>query len=1823
MATVVRSDIAVQIGSTPADLQSSRVGLDTPHPYVQWSIPTDIHQARFSVKITNQEGTGAYATSGECPSSENSYTFPSGVDLGSGFEGLCTVEVAISANSTMGDPFEFISLPLHFVYDRSLEKLFNASALTLTWQAPTDPDSLPVGMGRFFHVQVATDPLFTNLVYNNLYLPDLRTPLVSFDIPTSALTLLLDCNYFYRIRDFDGMDYGAWSTPNAFHNYSRLPPQVSIVSVDPLGTPQGDVAITILLTDTSNDNCSVELSYSGAGSIGGPSAIVATTPTLCMPPGNHTIIWRTMAQMANKSYTDVVLYAIARDNTNYGPQVTHGPFTVDNSYIPDSGGGIGLDNYTFPLGGSVAIHTYENFTPEVEPVQGHIRTDKDFMYVDLPVTSRPLVWRQAYAIAPLEKRSVGLLFDGTTQAGWGTETGLSWPAPLLRNTTLNFLSKNINAHRVAPTTSATTFMFRSPVDYAAHADGWPVAFGSKILASANCFLRGYMDGDYVVEYPDFYDWTTRPAWHAGCEVWGTGDAWVQIAKTQVSDYLPCTTCGGSHWVVSPSGTGAVAPFSRIVCPNVHCQNGFDLTTPSYYSGTTNPKSQSYVDPVWVRMSHWANGGLMDGRGLFGLTASSGMFGTAVQHICGRGVSPLEANYTTSTDSDGHIIKTLNSYTLELPEGNRKLPSATVITHPLLPNDNRTTLTRQPNDFADLGGQVIAPPPGPLTITPEVFGLGGMVALPVSWAPEVTPVAGEIGPNPQVFVSGYAPTDDARYWWRGTPSQEGGFRIKGTIGRVWQTVDLSFMFLQAYWDAYNTVHWKATGSETSTIHAQFCQVLDDGSTTAWQDIQADNAVYNPTTKHWLLPPLVFDAFWDTADRSQFVTGGTYEMRLRQYDLLRNVYGAWAYSRTFQIIDGVTNPASILSSTFEPWTKVVTLTFRVDSTAQDNYSLVGFYYSLDQGATWKQIGLGDIWGQTSGLSSQPGANIHTIQWDTMAYGVPATQEVRFRIDCLPSAALNGIMLPFFKWLTPCNPVIDQADADYTTILGRPESRVWNTATGQWVNHSPPVLVPGTLGQLQNQYLQVLADGAYAFMTTDHVAGTIVGKVWDTVHGYNLWRIIDATGYAAWQKLPYGSTQTHGSSMASISDQVDYILNQQLPQLRQTLTAGEIRIRKGLMDQGYFAEEFFPVVAGAITETITVAANGQYGSAVNDVTRWWRFRVIAIADGPNTNNAIYDTSGNYAPVDTCDLETVRYIWQMDFTPTFDSQVHGTPLRSRTTDYDGTPLGVATQAPTAQATPSTSAFTAANASAPGQTAPAAAPVHPITVGGTLKLPPGDLPGKRAGDVLASGQTTFEGNYNWRVAAYNPVVAAVTARPRPLITQIAFNLPNSTLNVNYIAQAASQIDTITHEFITTGYGARHPSGFQVSHSFLETPIWVDDAPITWISNRRAPLSDPGRQINSLNWVWPGDIRSRIALLWDDDKQLYVGFTAQPNPQSGVTTNTWAIVGLRGNERDSLCQYDTYFRDTNFYEVREPAFAKVGGVYHLWVIARQNAGDPQAIFHSTSADADTWAPLVATNLPAASGCAVTWDAVHSIFVMHFCVPLTGTPSSRIDSATSADGQTFGTITTAVVSSSQGVSQPENILLNGQWVVYYIDLSDQGLKSVVGTTPTTLGSMQVELAASTEIISGVTYTVRPVMPTVMVDRYMGNPELFLCYGRSRYNGSTLVDALTHGARLEDRAWVTWVSGMENKIYAAPANLLDVPCSRDGVSCQFSIDQYTFGISEGDSVKIRLNFTNWTPETYEFHRQSDWVDVTNTAGSVLDPQPYSYSNLLSVYPYMKMS
>ncbi len=1776
MAQVVPT-ITISIGTGPADASTSTRATDWPHPYVAWSLPPTMVQQRFSVRIQNVDGTTAFTTSGARESMDRFFQFPDGVALNDNFSGLCTVEVAIS--ETTSGAFEWISDVFYLVYDRNLETFINAPQVRVGWQAGNNPDSLPSDGIRLYHLQIATDPLFTDVVYANESIPDDNSPIVDFLVPIGNFVPEANTFYFYRVRQTDGVDWSDWSKVNAFRNGSNIPPTLVINSVTQLHNDTGDIVIIFTVADPDSDRVSVDFTYTRPGSSDRhPLSLV--TPAVLFAPGEHRVTWRSNRDEPSRAVGGVLLYGRPSDEADYGPEIWTGPLTIDNTNVPLAGGGIGATNYTYNVEGLLATRStvdQESNAPVASPYIAVLSQIQFHQAEQKPVVGPPILQKQAAMLARLETGSGTTPSSGWADADhvWPAIVSACWDRLVTAVSPWPAVSYPSGGGPLNPHTASTAFIFISPVAYAMYADAWPRPIVSRQLTRQR-FLRGFTDMEGVDrDYPDRYDWDARPSWHIGREVWGRNDAWVQIATPGTADHPACETCEGRHWIAS----GTAGNYTRTVCPNMNCVDGFDTSVPPDFSDDGRALLKGFIRPLWYRLSSILMERAYDHEERTGLPVSAPEISRIewTQLVVGRHFSDLEP----------HVGR----------------PAL----WPMSTERGTTTVVHQLEDSTDVPGHItkISNNSDLDTIIVPTTGIAHSAS---DQGASVVPVEGNHGPLKDVYFWGVDPDASFYQQSRPRPTQVDNIRVAGEITRVWNAVPLGFRFLQGAWDAYNTIHYRATGSETGNYHIQVAKVTDT-TVGSWSDVVGDNSIFVPAAGLYLIPALTFYMYWNTGNRSLFPVGTRYRLRLRQYDTRSRTFSEWTYSPVFQLLEGVANPVSVISSEYEPWSKRVEVTLRIDDTELDAYNLTKFWYSDNDGDTWHEISPGDIAGSTIGLSSDPASsqNIHTIYWLTTGYNFEPGNVYRIRIQSRPTSLDEKITLPVFRWYAPANPVLDPAESDIVSFLGRRDSFSFDVDANAWVPLETPIVTPGQLELLAMERERIrnhpsASTGWYSF----HDGGGAV---------------TDQPGLTEWLADQYAGTDSHGIALNRVAISIDRINKVDLPRAYQQAFAGEAYCRKQLIAQGYYAESHFNINdEDEVDETVTVHPifnNSDSTDDITDVKRYWRFRVQSRPEGPTD---IFNEEGFLAPVDITPLEQVFSKVEMDRLDTFDSQPHARPLRTFVFNHLGQRLSVSQYDPGSLIAETNPPVDAARADADviwadthqsgdaiGQAQPTA-DNGTVTLGGQLKVKPSLLPGEVDTDQLLEGQTEWDGDYSWRVCSYNAIEGPLLARPRPLITQMSERSGLDYWAITYVSQAHERLSRASVAHTTDQWGTITVTGYQISTA-TATPAWTDVTALDYVSDRRIPLDSEQTQVNQFPWIPRGTDRPRPCGFYDDELMQYLLFTAKKG-----YSNNWRIISARAMDMPEVCEYEAYWDDRSESALYSPWVVKIGSSYAMYVTA-QSGGLP-FIMRSTSADADEWInPTAITGVTVgAYPCVVFQSGTY-----HLWYEKANAGKVCIFYATSTNGYQFTPANAGgpVYVGSDDVGSPSVIYLNGSWVMYLHDTANDCIVSVVSADGVAWSDYQVEMTSDTVDIDGTPTLVVPIHPCVHLDRYRGNLEIFMLFNYQMPSGECRV----YRTRLEDRVWQ---NGVPAKIVGPPAHLIDVPVDRDGVTRNLTVGMSANGVAPGASLKLRLIFDTFSPETVEFHRQSEWVTTSNAAAysSYVEPDPWYFDHNLVNIAYLEL-
>jgi hypothetical protein len=1766
MASIL-AGLVVKIGSRHSDAKAAPVAISDPTPLVVWTLPAGFNQKRYSVRISNVEfdpDGWAFAQSGPINSSDRHWQFPTTVDMNSNFEGLCKVEVSVSAN-VAGD-FEYISNPLYYVYDRRMERFYYSRQIRVKWVAPLDPDFKPVG-GDTFNVQISTGEQFATTIYDNTNaLPIEPTfdvgDVVHFDVPGYLFDPKEQTTYFYRVRMWDGMDWGTWSKTNAFRNYNHLPPTFKFISVTPMNNDFGDVVVVYKVDDDSDSVCA-EIDYDGL-------PISTVESDIYFPPGTKAVVWRTYRQLGPKLVQGVVLRGRAYDGELYSNDDLYGPFDVDNSRLR-LGGNLGSIFWKYLVGGRMELA--QPFTPvdELYPVKlyENIWQKPDFDQL-LPAAAGRYLWHQVYQQGPLETFDIGVAWQrGVGHNAQPTDPedfspfwwfvvkpqrgvrDVYWQAPMAFFNVFNgpewqFQGTfEVDAHRFNASATSTKFLFASPVDNTA-ADTLPKAYSSK-STSLNPCLVGYVDLDGTTKsYPNEYDWNSRPPWHVGREVYADGDAWVQVMYRGRTDKQPCATCGGRSYVVAP----ASGQFIRVACPNPNCYSGFDITQPitQQFGTKTKVVVKLFKDIKWYRLSTFLTQGLR--------TRDRQM--------------PMDVNVAT----------------------------------PLFTKDSDE---REP-----VRGSLAKRVQTDVEVTENLPAALGRVKTKGDFDETPNAVKGTIGPKSKKFkLNGVDPASNPGHANRRKQAQYDNFRVSGRMERFWRTRDLDFRFVPAWWDAFITLHYAQTGSASSRVQVQYAPVNSDGTTGAFKDVPGTNAEFDTAYNAYLVQPLTFHAYWATHDPMAFIEATSFRLRIRTVDKDSHTISEWLYSDVVQILHRVTNPVSMMGMTYDSFTKWVQVTFRIDDSQADLYDLVRFWYSTDDGYTWFDISSGDIYGDQQGLTSGTGETtpVHTIQWDTRPYNLKAGDEYRIKIEVIPTGFLDTAVIPYFKWSAPLNPGIDEAENTLADVVGRVEKLELDPDTARWTLRDTPIYNPGRLYYLNRELQSVRGDppneGIYAYVTPFAYTPIPVpsGSIPDP-SGWILPGVID--DYVVWRNSKYLTGETNGAAMRRIGEEMDRLINVTIPQAQEDVIDGEREIRRNLIRQGYYAEANFLGTSPNIEESIMAATvSNQFGDPMPaTLKREWKFRVQGTATG---GDGLYDQNDQQLPTVTI-LERVYYRVQLDRTSTFDS-VSGKPLRDFVYNAGGERISAAgffggktiqNFAPNAHL-----AETQQDDGQPWEGQPSdrdganqftgiADPTqYPIGIyGGTLKVPPEQLPGEVVDDVLPQGQVAWDGTYYWRFCAYNAITAANTAKPRQQITAATLNVPLNQILVSYKMQG--------HDNVVTA----DITDYAVSRAFKPVSTWDDISPFNYVSDRRAPATAFATS-NTIPWVPKGTDRPHPCVVWDDAGMQYHVFTTKKT-YDGVK---YRIVHGSGMALPDVCEMDVLFDGGAELGIYRPWVVRGTDRWYMFMTVQPAIGNA-FIAASESFDLENWSAYQAVSgvLTGINPTAVFTGGYFHLFIEKLDA---GSGRVKIYKAigTTPYSMAMDNAAAAVYSESSDVGCPSVILNNGSWVMWFNVANT--VASVVSANGIAWSGRRVELSGT--VLTPAGPTAIPKNPCVYKDRYGGNDELFLAF-----NYFVSGTNLAYRARLEDRVWVS----TPDSLTAAAGEAVEAASSKVGVSHSIYLDALAHGVVSGDPVKVRLFTDNVSPATIEYRRQSEWIDLTNVddLDGYMDPQSYYYNSLLPNFPYM---
>lgn len=1723
--------MAVSIGPSLQLMRECPTVTSETRPIIAWTLPEGLLQRRYNVRVqSEQEGQTGLYIAGINTTSDQYHQWPYGIPMTDNFDGLISVEIAVSESAQYDDPFEFTSGKHYFVLDRVSENLYNTTSAYLQWSNSADVD---IQQARLYHLMVSTDPTF---VHENQTVIDVEVPESQSSQYSKHLCSIQPGNtYFWKVRAYDGYDFGPWTVVNGFINHLNFPPEVVIISAIPLNNIYGDVEIEFSLSDLDVEPVYIVATYTGGSTGLTPKNMSLINPLVHVANGTRKIIWRSGRDEPLKSANNYMITFLPYDSSGYGQFVLYGPITIDNSTVGADSGGIGSVDIDFPATTNVAKIVYEN-TPFTQiPVEGYSTVSASGYGGHTFCTLTPYIigWKNF---------SMGVLRNVDDVHGYGVNSGLWW------------LERNRFTH------------------------------GMTIDPN---FTEKSTSLDLESSEPDFTprtDWVSSTGYHKELDETSFQRAgrifgYIKFIRSRYYDRVPCTSCGGKGWRVQDL-IAAPASGWYIRTPCVACSGLQFSNTPLHPHPQTNDLS-IVTEPYYEPVENWF--APLDKSSLY-------MFDAVTPSI--------EKDFRFIYGSRAKVD------TIFPPE---ELPGVAGTTYqtdaPSLVNNRWTASGVYPflNFETNFGIKTYTNYDPPY----KDWAVQGSLLQTAIKTRSYLPMTGSIVGNKRSYVTGYGPDEARGFIQRPTPThrwEKGVYPLTCNLTSIEPLEPLKIVYLQGSWDAFNTIHWQATISSVSRIHLQVAKFFEDGTHTEYVDVIAEGAEFIADANAYLVVPNVWHTYWDTATRQLLDSGYDYKLRIRQFDIISKTFSQWVYSAKFIVSHTATNPANIISTRYDSWSKILYITFRLDDSNKDSYDITKVWYSLNDGS-FVEIGRENIIGNRHELSSDKDgirldgspANVHVIGWRTGSLQLVPSNKYRVRLETLPTIIVNGATVPIFKWAMYDNPKLRKAELTLMEMQGYLQQYWYNNETDELEVMDPPQYVPGTIDRLQGEIYDIELypppSGKYNFYTPPNNTGTLT----------------DLDGYWEWMSTKISEDKTRSQVLMEKADALDELRNTEVPKWMNIRNMAEMETRKGLIDQGFYC-------------------NGFNGNDPNNGI--FRFRVESIPTG----DAAFDNQGNYSPTYTSRLE-VYYRVQLDFLQSFDSQLYGKPLRDIMFNADGSRIQGGNRRtgttrltsngvydPSYDATIRTWHNFGDNTGQPwdsgtqassvqsitGTQAQITAPSYndPVT---TYTMPKTDFPGEHTDyfinnsfnsvdDIKPSGLASFNTRYNWRVAAYNLVSGPTREVVRPTIDACSYYSSLQLISIDFSLYGDEEIQEASLAYL---YYSIAP--FASGWVNVEQVSFPTDRPIGY----EAQSDD-----NPVVWIPYGLNRSRPSVFITEDHQFYMWYS-KPNSFSQPT-----ILHSRGKAWNCFGEYEQVFpkevnKPVNQYSgstaIYAPMVIRVNGLYCMYSTLY---GSFNRLARSTSVDATTWSsPAFLTGVQngAYSPCCVH-DG--NIYHMWFCKVASGV--SEIYYATSVNGIDFSMANTGnpVLTHTYNLNTPWVILTETGFKMYYTKYDISNVSKIYSVT----SSDGIVWSNDTLEIS----TDNSSNPCVVND---------VCYGNSvkrmYYNVQSGNNIRIYTAVYDLTSWSS-LDVNYNGVYGDKYNL---DCSLFGkqYSMSLALNSWQFpsdlkNVTDVNSVRFRLVFVN-DATTRSFRVQSDWIDSSNADeyDATISPASFNYNDEMKNFDF----
>ena len=326
-----------------------------------------------------------------------------------------------------------------------------------------------------------------------------------------------------------------------------------------------------------------------------------------------------------------------------------------------------------------------------------------------------------------------------------------------------------------------------------------------------------------------------------------------------------------------------------------------------------------------------------------------------------------------------------------------------------------------------------------------------------------------------------------------------------IGELSEYTINSFLYLQKEWNSFNRLHWTVDSGSNVYLclvgqrrNDQNQNVGNPFSVKTRNSFWHENLSIAPNTKGaWCIK---YDGtLSDMVDMSEttdiygnpmFIDGEPYIFMLMGFTENNNGQigdSGIITSGEFRISETAISPATIVATDYDPWTKILTITFRFDDALGRDYDIVGFQYIENdytlvpiQGGGYQKVyatednfitpggddsnGTGVLIGnlynlasnvRTSNMVSDELLITHTLKVNIGTLGIGATANLRIKLLSALSSDRMGLTVPVFTVKMWANEFLKPVEEQIMSLQGYKTQWKWvetydestGKSTGKW--------------------------------------------------------------------------------------------------------------------------------------------------------------------------------------------------------------------------------------------------------------------------------------------------------------------------------------------------------------------------------------------------------------------------------------------------------------------------------------------------------------------------------------------------------------------------------------------------------------------------------------------------------------------------------------------------------------------------------------------------------------------------------------------------------